>query len=230
MKPALIWDFDGVLVYTPHEKAWREATRKYGGDIDHEFYVKYVSGKPRYEGAHNILTLTGIYEKYGANSEEEKERLLKEFAEFKNKILNELIDKGEYEVNWGAIEFLLNAKKSGILNALASASRNASKLASRIIVNDKRLVELFDVNVSGLASTKKEVFRLAIEELKRRFSPTCFIIIEDAPAGVKAGKELGSLVLGYERDTTLEEADMRFRDFKELNPSVIFELCKEGKI
>lgn len=225
---ALVWDFDGVLVYTPHEEAWKKAAERYGAEIDHEFYVKYVSGKPRYDGAHNILELTGIYERYGADTKEKRERLLREFAEFKNRMVNEMFDRGEYEVNHGAIEFLLEARKLGIPNALASASKNAPKLAAKVKVGENRLIDLFDVNVSGMAPSKKEVFRLAMRELRKRFPEIkTFFVVEDAPAGVKAARELGMLVLGYEREAELDGADLRFRDFGDVSITQLFELSGE---
>jgi len=223
---ALIWDFDGVLVFTPHEEAWRRAARKYGADIDHDFYVNYVSGKPRYEGAHNILELTGIYEKCGADTEEKKKKLLHEFAEFKNKIVNDMFDRGEYEVNWNAVEFLMETKKAGIKNALASASKNATKLAKKVKVGEITLADLFDVNVSGKAPSKKEVFKLAIDELKGNFPDVkFFFVVEDAPAGVRAGRELGIFTLGYEREAELD-ADITFRDFSELSIETLHKLIE----
>ena len=217
----IIWDFDGVLVFTPHEEAWKRAAEHYGAQgFDHDFYVKYVSGKPRYEGANNILELLGIYRKFGATTEEQKKKLLHEFADFKNRLVNEMFERGEYGVNHGAIRFLIESRNAGIRHVLASASKNATKLAERITVRvgtrEVPLASLFDINVSGKAPMKKEVFRLALEELKSRFpNTTAVIVVEDAPAGVKAAKELGLLTLGYEREAELD-ADLKFKDFEEL--------------
>ena len=228
MRFAIIWDFDGVLVFTPHEEAWRRAAEHYGVmDFDHDFYVRYVSGKPRYEGADNILRLKGIYDKF-ARTPEEKEELLHEFAEFKNEIVNEMFRRKEYRINEGAINFLLKAKEAGIKHALASASKNAAKLAAQIDViymgQKKSLGALFDVNVSGLAPNKKLVFKMARKELKKRFPEIdVFLVVEDAPAGIKAAKELGMLTLGYLREAQLD-ADLVFNDFDELNLEKIMSL------
>lgn len=227
----MIWDFDGVLVFTPHEEAWRRAAAHYGvNDFDHDFYVHYVSGKPRYEGADNILTLKGVYEKFNAQTEEEKQKLLHEFADFKNKIVNEMFDKGEYEINENAIKFLIETKKAGIKHALASASKNAAKLSKKIEVefNGQKvsLSDLFDINVSGLAPSKKEVFKMALKELKSKFpNLKVFIVVEDAPAGIKAAKELNMLTLGYIREADLK-ADLTFRDFNEISLEKIRSLIR----
>ncbi|AIF70028.1 hypothetical protein PAP_08200 [Palaeococcus pacificus DY20341] len=227
----IVWDFDGVLVFTPHEEAWRRAAKHYGvDDFDHEFYVQYVSGKPRYEGADNILMLKGVYDKFNAKTDEEKQKLLHEFAEFKNKIVNDMFENKEYEINENAIAFLIQAKEAGIKHALASASKNAAKLAKKIEVEYKgqkiSLNELFDINVSGLAPNKKLVFEMALEKLKIKFPELrAFLVVEDAPTGVKAGKELGMITLGYVREAKLD-ADLTFRDFSELSLEKIVSLIE----
>lgn len=232
MKAAIIWDFDGVLVFTPHEEAWRKAAEHYGvKDFDHDFFVNYVSGKPRYEGADNILRLKGVYERFGAYTERERQKLLHEFAEFKNKLVNEMFDKGEYGINNGAIKFLIETKKAGVKHALASASKNAPKLAQKIKLNidgeEKTLLDLFDVNVSGLAPTKKAVFERATQELRAKFPELdIFIVVEDSPTGVKVAKELGIFTLGYEREAKLD-ADLTFKDFNEINWEKILKLLKK---
>ncbi|AFK23075.1 beta-phosphoglucomutase [Pyrococcus sp. ST04] len=225
----IIWDFDGVLVFTPHEKAWKIATEMYGATLTHDFFVKYVSGRPRYEGAANILSRLGIYQKLGVKTEEEKLKLLLEFAELKNRIVNEMFERGEYEVNWEAIKFLLETKEKGIKNALASASKNAEKLARKIKVNNKSLLEIFDLNVSGRAETKEDVFKLAKEELKLNFPEIkYFFVVEDAPSGIRAGKAIGAITLGYERESSLEEADFRFSSFGELSVDTLLSLIGGG--
>ncbi len=229
----MIWDFDGVLVFTPHEEAWRKAAEHYGAyEFDHEFYVKYVSGKPRYDGADNILKLLGIYEKFNATDDEERQKLLHEFADFKNKLVNEMFERGDYGVNMDAIRFLIESKKHGIKHALASASKNATKLSERIKVHVGNqivsLYSLFDVNVSGKASSKEAVFKLAVEELKTMFpNLKYFIVIEDSPTGIKAAKKLGLFTLGYERETKLD-ADLRFKDFNEFNLNAILNILERG--
>ncbi|WP_457753615.1 HAD family hydrolase [Thermococcus sp.] len=231
MKAAIIWDFDGVLVFTPHEEAWKRAAEHYGvKDFDHDFFVNYVSGKPRYEGADNILRLKGIYKRLGARTEEEKQKLLQEFAEFKNKLVNEMFDRGEYGINNGAIKFLIETKRAGVKHVLASASKNAPKLAQKIKIQvneeEKTLLDLFDVNVSGLAPTKKAVFELAIKELKSKFPELeVFIVIEDSPTGVEVAKELGIFTLGYEREAKLD-ADLTFKDFREISWEKILDRLK----
>ena len=70
-----IFDVDGVLVDSPHEKAWRESLRELmeSGWADvraattwspeaftSRVYQEYVSGKPRMSGARDALDYFGV--------------------------------------------------------------------------------------------------------------------------------------------------------------------------
>ena len=218
---AFIWDFDGIIVFTPHEEAWRIAAETYGAKgFTSDFYQKYVSGKPRLEGGRAILELLGVYKALGVNTEKEKEKLLIEFTNYKNKVFRELIERGVYKVNWDTIEFIKGSKKHGIVQVLASASRNARPIADMVNVYGRRLIELFDVDVSGKGSSKKEVFAKAIEYVIKRYGfLECGIVFEDAPSGIVVAKELGLKAIGY-RDPGLKEhgADLIVYSFKDLDP------------
>jgi hypothetical protein len=59
---AAIFDVDGVLVASPHERAWREALH---GIAEPErfttaVYQAYVAGKPRLAGARAVLEQLGV--------------------------------------------------------------------------------------------------------------------------------------------------------------------------
>src|SRR6201996_8388037 len=57
---AAIFDVDGVLVASPHERAWRESLAGYADParFTTEFYQARVAGKPRLDGA--LATLEGL--------------------------------------------------------------------------------------------------------------------------------------------------------------------------
>src|SRR4029079_14369506 len=77
-EPALrgaIFDVDGVLVDSPHERAWREAldelmegewrdvagqSRWHPGALTSELYAEHVAGRPREDGARAALEALGI--------------------------------------------------------------------------------------------------------------------------------------------------------------------------
>ncbi len=197
-----VWDFDGVVVFTPHYEAWRLACEKYGlKGFTQEFYDKYVSGRPRLEGALAILEKLGGYDrKYLL--EGDGRRILEEFMEYKNNVFRELVQENMFEVNVDAVKYIVEAKRLGIVQVLASASRNTELIArrARLPGENRLLVELFDVNVSGKASSKLEVFKLALAEARRVFdlgTLDCIIVYEDALSGIRAAKKLGFKAVGY---------------------------------
>ena len=56
---AAIFDVDGVLVASPHERAWRESLAGFADParFTTEFYQAHVAGRPRMEGATMMASL-----------------------------------------------------------------------------------------------------------------------------------------------------------------------------
>lgn len=222
MSYVFIWDFDGVIVFTPHENAWKTASEIYGiKGFNHDFYVKYVSGRPRLEGGEMILELLGFYEKHGINDEKAKKRILLEFIELKNNIFRKLINQNIYKINWDVINFITRARNEGIVQVLASASRNALSIAYKILLpNNFPLINLFDINSSGSGSTKEEVFRNGLNMVLNKYVDIkCGIVFDDAPSGILAGKKLGLKTVGYSNSSLKEiGADIIINEFSNLDP------------
>jgi len=216
-----IWDFDGIIVFTPHELAWKIASEAYGiRGFTSEFYRKYVSGRPRIEGGKIILEKLGYFNEKKL-SDREREEEIKKFTNFKNRVFRELVEKGFFKVNWAAISFIIKAKEHGIFQVLASASRNVHIIADRVVVKGYgKLTELFDVDVSGSGRTKDEVFKRAVDVVRRkRMKIQCIVVFEDSPSGIIAAKKLGLKTVGY-RDQALRKygADYVIYDFSKTTP------------
>lgn len=227
MKIVVLWDFDGVIVFTPHEEAWRQTTLKYGiSGFTSEFYHKFVSGRPRYEGARAILEILG-----GLKQLDEKSRqdMVNKFAEEKNRVFNELISRGVYSVNYEVLEFIQRTRyypmEIVFSHVIASASRNVDFLVRRIIVNGISIQSFFDLNVSGFSSTKKGVFE---EGIRAAGEADCYIAIDDAPSGIKAAVELRLIPVGFKnKDLKDFGAVITIESFKDLEPEVFFKLCEQ---
>lgn len=220
---ALLWDFDGVVVNTPHEKAWRITAENYGiRDFTSDFYYKYVSGRPREEGARAILEYYGLLRGLSRN---DAERLVKSFSEEKNRVFNELICRGDYSLNHDVVEFIKMSKsleKPRFIHILASASKNVAKLARNLVVEGTPLAKFFDVDVSGLAPSKKGVFKLGRDYVKA----DCYIAVDDAPSGILAAKELFIIPVGYRHRSLLDYgARIVIESFENIKPEVFQELC-----
>jgi beta-phosphoglucomutase-like phosphatase (HAD superfamily) len=214
----LIWDIDGVLVDSPHEQAWRAAAARKPwsvAELSAEFYFEHVASRPRYEGGHNILLLKGVYERLGAKDAAEQETLLDRFCKEKNAMIRELIAAGRFAIFEDALRLLLHAKTHGIRQAAASASKNVKAMLLRadreklgkecawaldLLPSFDTLYAVFDVDACGLdLGGKKAILDYAASELRKRFALTRFVVIEDAPSGVRAAKSSGYCAVGVLR-------------------------------
>lgn len=127
-----IFDVDGVLVDSPHERAWRDAlerlmqvawtdlagqTRYAPEKFTTEVYQAYVAGKPREAGARAALEHFGIPDPDG--------RRVAEYMAVKQADLIALIERGQFTAFEDALRFLLDLKAAGLRIAAASSSKNA---------------------------------------------------------------------------------------------------------
>ncbi len=217
-----IFDVDGVLVDSPHEKAWRESLRELMESDWAAFrdqttwspeaftsavYQQYMSGKPRMSGARAAL------EHYGVP---DIEAHATEYAQRKQAMVVRLIEAGDFTAYPDALRFLLAVKDVGIRVAAASSSKNAglflrqirldrfteeTGVASTSVREGLTLLESFDANVSGrdFAQGKPhpEMFLTAAAELG--VAPERAFVVEDASSGIEAAKAGGMAALGIAR-------------------------------
>ena len=187
-----IFDVDGVLVDSPHEKAWREALRELmEGDwsdirgrstwspdgFTSRVYEEHLSGKPRMAGAR------AAFEYFHIPDDEEEHRLL-EYAERKQAMVIQLIEAGDFTAYPDALRFIIAVKDAGLRVAAASSSKNADLFLRQIRLDTfaqeqgissstlrpgLTLLDYFDVDVSGRdfahGKPDPEMFLTAAHEL-----------------------------------------------------------------
>jgi beta-phosphoglucomutase len=227
---AVVFDVDGVLIATPHERAWREALDElmatdWGaisskinyapGSLTTGVYQERVAGKPRESGARAVLDFFGV--------PEPGERATM-YAARKQQRIDRLIAEGAFEAYPDAVRFVLALREREIRLAAASSSRNANHFMQAIRVDTSgpeqpssgsraaslRLLDLFTVNVSGRDVPRgkpyPDLFLLAVQELQ--VPPSSALVVEDATAGIQAAKRGGMRALGVARlqDQALLEA------------------------
>jgi HAD superfamily hydrolase (TIGR01509 family) len=196
--PALsagIFDVDGVLLASPHERAWREALRGFA-DPEHfttTMYQAHVAGKPRLSGALAALEALGV---------PDAGRQAIVYAERKQKRLEELIDGGTVAAFPDALRFVKAVGALGWPMAVASSSRNANQMMKAIPFDaGQSLLDAFSVNVCGRdlpeGKPNSAIFLLAAREL--RIEPAQCFVAEDAPAGIEAARAGGMTALGVAR-------------------------------
>ena len=214
-----IFDVDGVLVDSPHERAWRDALQRLMAgpwrDIaprtsytperyTSEVYQTYVAGKPRGAGAQAALDYFGIQDPDG--------RRVREYAEVKQAELLRLVEQGAFVAFDDALRFLLDLKAAGVKIAAASSSKNANLFLSKVplgkftgqyhfINRSSTLLDMFDANVCGrdFAQGKPapDIFLAAAAELE--LPPARCFVVEDATSGVQAAKAGGMACVGVAR-------------------------------
>jgi HAD superfamily hydrolase (TIGR01509 family) len=173
---AAIFDVDGVLVDSPHERAWREALAGFADParFTTAFYEAYVAGQPRLQGARSALERLGV-PNAGAHAEE--------YAEAKQALIERLIAQGSFHAFPDAVRLAAALHAAGLKLALASSSKNADAMMRQIkLPNGATLMSLFDADLSGRevphGKPDPALFLLAAEALG--MPPAHCMVVEDA--------------------------------------------------
>jgi trehalose-phosphatase len=233
---AVILDLDGVITRTAalHARAWKqmfdaflERRRPASGedlspfDSGHD-YLKYVDGKPRFDGVRSFLAARGIDLPEGGPDDGPDQDTVRGIGARKNQIFLELLDREPIQVFDDAVEQIRRWRAQGLRTALITSSRNG-----RRIVEAAGLQDLFDVRLDGLDAERlgvagkpsPDIFLRAARELG--VEPSEAVVVEDAIAGVQAGRAGGfARVVGVARNggDGLSEAgaDVVVRDLRDV--------------
>lgn len=204
-----VFDVDGVLVDSPHERAWRDtldelmqtswsdirASSTYAaGRFTSRVYQDVVSGKPRLSGARAALEHFHV---------PDAEHRALEYAELKQDRVLRLIEAGEFEPFPDGVRFLVALCTRGLRVAAASSSKNAGLMLRQIDADPsgRPLSELFVADLSGRdvgrGKPAPDLFLVSAEELG--LAPEECFVVEDAAVGVTAAKAGGMAALGIAR-------------------------------
>ena len=192
---AAIFDVDGVLVASPHERAWREALAGYADPrrFTTAFYQANVAGKPRLAGARAALEALGVADA--------AERSV-DYASKKQALIERLIEQGQFKAFPDAVRFAVALRAAGLRLALASSSKNVAAMLRRLTMPDGgTLLSIFEADLSGADVPRGKpdpaLFLLAARALN--VPPAQCLVIEDAPAGIEAARAGGMASLGIAR-------------------------------
>lgn len=194
---AVLFDLDGVLCSTDryHYQAWKQIA----DSVNTEFTEM---DNNRLRGVSRMESLNILLEKCPQKLDQEKKECL---AAEKNRIYRKLLENmTEQDAAEGTSELMKTLRELGILTAVASSSKNAAFILSRI-----GLAEAFDTVVDGTMITRSkpdpEVFLKAAENLG--LTPDDCLVIEDARAGVDAAKAGGFACAAIGDATSYDRAD-----------------------
>ncbi len=216
---AVIFDLDGVITDTAsiHAAAWatmfddfldrRPAT---DGENHQPFtdddYRHFVDGKPRYDGVADFLASRGISLPRGAPSDRNDMDTVRGLGNRKQEIFFERLRDG-VPVFESTVVLVRRLADAGVAAGVYSSSRNCER-----ILKDAGLGDLFAVRVDGVVADAlglpgKPDPAVLLEAARRLGAvPARSVVIEDAEAGVAAGRSGGfALVIGVDRSGHAEE-------------------------
>ncbi|GAA5033280.1 hydrolase [Marivirga lumbricoides] len=217
---AVILDMDGVITQTArlHAKAWKKMFDDFlqsrdGADfkplnLDKD-YNTFIDGIPRFDGVRSFLKSRNISLPEGGPDEDGQEPSVYSLGMRKNEIFLGLLKKEGVHVYEDTIQTVKKWKKEGLKIAVISSSKNAE-----YILDSAGVQNLFDVRVDGVISEKEglsgkpapDIFLEAAALLGA--APEKTIVVEDAIAGIKAGKSGGfGLVVGVARKGEASEME-----------------------
>jgi trehalose 6-phosphate phosphatase len=210
---AIICDLDGVITQTArvHARAWQRMFDKYlkqreergEGSVppyQEEDYFRYIDGKPRYDGVQSFLESRGIELPWGSPSDSPEEETVCGLGNSKNSIFRELVVEDGVDVYQENVEVIRQLAGKGWKTGIVSSSRNC-----RMILQAVGLESLFQTRVDGATEADtglkgkpaSDYFLRAAEKL--RIKPEKTVMVEDAVAGVQAGRAGGfGLVVGVD--------------------------------
>ena len=209
---AVIFDLDGVIVTTDdyHYEAWKKIADQENIYFDREINER-LRGVSRMESLDIILEKSSkIY------NEEEKIELATRKNDYYKNLLENLTKE---DILPGILETLNYLENKKIKTAIGSSSKN-----TMFILNKIGLTNRFDAIVDGTmiknSKPDPEVFLQAAEKVGIK-AEKC-LVVEDADAGVEAGKRAGMRVLGVGSAKNNENADYKSENMEEFNIASIF--------
>lgn len=193
MLAAVLFDLDGVLVSTDefHYRGWKRLADELG--------IAFTrADNERCRGVSRMESLEIVLEgAERAYSDADKQA----FAERKNAYYRELLaDMGPDDVLPGGRALLAGLRACDVRIAIASSSRNAGTIIDRVGLRDA-VDALVDGNDISRSKPDPEVFLRAAAAVATE-APHC-LVVEDAVAGIEAGRAAGMPVLGIGTDESL---------------------------
>jgi beta-phosphoglucomutase family hydrolase len=207
---AVIFDTDGVITDTArvHAAAWKSVfdafLRAHSAAFGEKFqpfdvradYLRYVDGRPRFDGVRSFLTARRIELPADAGAE-----IIREIGRRKDVMFLDQIRRYGVAAFPSTLVLVTELRRNHVGTAAVSASRNCGEVLKRAGVAD-----LFDIRVDGLDAARlgfpgKPHPGLFLEAAARlRVPPGRAAVVEDALAGVIAGRRGGfGLVIGVDR-------------------------------
>jgi len=204
----ILWDLDGTLMDTKdlHFRSWHEAMLTVGMSLDYQLFEQNFG--------RNNTEIIPIYLGYTPGKS-----LQSQLSDIKEEIFLDLV-KEKSLLFEGVRHWLDYFKVQKYHQAIASSApmKNIDAL-----IDPSHIRSYFEIIVSGAQLPSKpapDVFLLTARKLKI-ITSHC-IVIEDAPAGLQAGKSAGMKTIGVASSHTIDSltADLLIPDYS-INPEKV---------
>jgi len=211
---AVVFDMDGVVTQTAavHAAAWTalfdaylavNAQRERGAFVPftQSDYLRFVDGKPRYDGVRDFLASRGLTLPWGDPSDPPEAETVCGLGNRKDAHFHRLVAEQGVRPYPSTVALIGQLKSAGLRVAIISASKNTTKILEAAGVRG-----LFEAQVDGevaadLGLPGKPDPAVFVEAARRvGAAPDRAAVVEDAIAGVEAGRRGGfALVIGVDR-------------------------------
>ncbi len=242
---AFIFDLDGVITQTAkvHALAWKKMFDDYLAkhtpqaalfDIESD-YLRYVDGKPRYDGVRSFLASRNLTLAYGDPADAPGEETVCGLGNLKDELYHATLRSDGVEVYESSVKLLRRLRGENVRTAVVSSSRNCQD-----VLEAASIADLFDTRVDGIELERlqmpgKPAPDMFVEACRRlRITPERCVGVEDATSGVEALRAAGfGWVVGVNRADQAEAlyqhgADVVVDDLDEL--TLISETPNTGKV
>lgn len=213
---AVVFDLDGVLVDSAvcHYRAWKMIADELGIPFDEKT-------NDRLRGVSRRESLMVLLEGRPMPDEAQIGDLMHRKNELYKQIVNEA---GDTLLLPGVKPFLTRLKLAGVRLAVASSSKNTPALLRQAGLDRHYFDAIADGNDIRKSKPHPEVFLLAARRIGVK--PSRCLCVEDAPAGIEAGRRAGMKTLGLGPADT-GPCDWRKKSIAAMPPDEIFDMLAE---
>jgi beta-phosphoglucomutase family hydrolase len=213
---AVLFDMDGVLTSTAsiHSSCWKatfdDFLRRRAAAGKEQFqpfdfaadYKRYVDGKLRYDGVRSFLASRHIALAEGTPDDPPTADTVCGLGNRKDELVKAAIEQGQVESYPDSVALVRRLREQGIRTAVVSSSNNCEQ-----VLRAAGIADLFEVRVDGVVAITlglpgkpaPDTFLEAARVLA--VSPARAVVVEDAIAGIRAGRAGGfGLIVGVDRE------------------------------
>jgi alpha,alpha-trehalase len=215
---AVLFDLDGVITATAriHAVTWKQAfdeflKKRAGGAAFRPFdrqadYEDYVDGKPRYDGVKSFLESRHIDVPAGQPDDPPDQATIWGIANRKNELFEEALKTDRVDLFGGTVSWIRRLRRAGIKTAVVSSSAHCKRILENAGISD-----LFDARMDGKLASRLNLKGKPAPDTYLKAAkilgvpPRRAVVVEDALAGVEAGRNGGfGCVIGVDRKEDAE--------------------------